>query len=134
MFSLHNVTLVAELQCKSKEANFIKSSWLICAMFSWRLCWPFYRAVAFTGSLCIRQGDREQMSLGGEDIVIDIKRQMTLLREEQIEVLKHLSQEEGVHPGNTKQLYKVNQIHTMHHPTKISQAWSTCATFLLVCV
>lgn len=72
------------------------------------------------------------MSLGGEDIVIDIKRQMTLLREEQIEVLEHLSQEEGVHPGNTKQFYKVSQIHTTHHATKVSQARSSCTVFLLI--
>lgn len=74
---------------------------------------PFYRVVAFTGRLGIRQRDWEQMSLSGEDIVIDIERQMTLLREEQIEVLKHLSQEEGVHPGNRKEL--VSQIHCNWH-------------------
>lgn len=54
------------------------------------------------------------MGLSGEDVVINIKRQMPLFREEQIEVLKHLSQEEGVHPENAKQIYKVSQIHTRH--------------------
>lgn len=42
------------------------------------------------------------MGLSGKDIVIDIERQMPLLGEEQIKVLEHLSQEEGVHPGKVK--------------------------------
>lgn len=59
------------------------------------------------------------MGLSGEDVVINIKRQMPLLREKQIQVLKHLSQEEGVHPGITRQILKVSHIHTMYHLTNI---------------
>lgn len=57
------------------------------------------------------------MGLSGEDVVVDIKRQVPLFREEQIEVLEHLSQEEGVHPENAKRIYKVSQIYTGHSLT-----------------
>lgn len=41
------------------------------------------------------------MSLGGEDVVIDVDGELAFLRKEQVEVFEHLSQKEGIHPGQT---------------------------------
>lgn len=39
------------------------------------------------------------MSLSGEDVIINVNGKLTLLRKEQVEVFEHLSQKEGIHPG-----------------------------------
>ena len=39
----------------------------------------------------------QQVGLGGEDVVVDVEGQLALLREQQVQVLEHLGQEEGVH-------------------------------------
>lgn len=38
------------------------------------------------------------MGLGSEDVVVHVNGQLVLLGEQQVEVLEHLGQEEGVHP------------------------------------
>lgn len=40
------------------------------------------------------------MRLGGEDVVVDIDGKLALLREQQVEVFKHLGQEKRVHPAD----------------------------------
>ena len=57
-----------------------------------------HRNVSFTGRLGDRERDREEVSLCGEDVVINVDWQLALLRKQQVEVFKHLCQEEGVHP------------------------------------
>lgn len=49
-----------------------------------------HRAVPLTGRLSDGQGHGQQVSLGGEDVVVDVEGQLALLREQQVQVLKHL--------------------------------------------
>lgn len=46
------------------------------------------------------QGDGQQVGLCREDVVVDIEEKLLLLREQQVQILKHLRQEERVHPEN----------------------------------
>ena len=58
-----------------------------------------YRMVPLAGKLGGGQRHRKQVGLSGEDVVINVQRQLALLREQQVKVLKHLCQEERIHPG-----------------------------------
>lgn len=55
-------------------------------------------AAALTGPPSGGQRHRQQVGLGGEDVVVHVDGQLALLREQQVEVLEHLGQEKGVHP------------------------------------
>lgn len=59
------------------------------------------------------------MSLGGEDVVVDVDGELALLRKEQVEVFEHLGQEEGVHPTHkeTELLNRKFSGKMVHHVT-----------------
>lgn len=57
---------------------------------------------ALTGPPGGGQRHGQQVGLGGEDVVVHVNGQLALLREQQVEVLEHLGQEEGVHPAGRK--------------------------------
>lgn len=58
-----------------------------------------YCVVALTRRFGGRQRNGEKVSLSGEDVIINVNGKLTFLRKEQVEVFKHLSQKEGIHPG-----------------------------------
>lgn len=57
--------------------------------------------VALAGRLGGGERDREEMSLRGEDVVINVNGQLALIRKQQVQVFKHLCQKKGVHPAKT---------------------------------
>lgn len=78
-----------------------------------------HRVVPRAGSLGGGQGHREQVGLSGEDVVINVQRQLALLREQQVQVLKHLRQEERIHPGikTRKALHLTVMLQTIQETT-----------------
>ncbi len=60
-----------------------------------------HRIIVLTGRLSGGQRYREEVSFCGEDVIINIDGQLALLRKQQVQVFKHLSQKEGVHPTHT---------------------------------
>lgn len=61
-----------------------------------------YCVVALTGGFGGRQRNGEKVSFSGEDVFINVNGKLAFLRKQQVEVFKHLSQKEGIHPGQTE--------------------------------